>query len=445
MSNHLIKLSNLWSLDDRLPLVEKLSNIGVIAGGSIVYTLNDFVPSDSVGDIDVYINDKQKFIDLINYIKFKYPVEIEVINFSDYEQSSSFSEIGIVNITLPHERVKLQLILIEYDFPMQIIESFDLDYVQCAFFKDSIYTTNQCNQAFHDRKIYIATEYPPSFKRLKKAISKGFSTILIGEESSHCESNLLTEPLQIDELRYITRRKSVSVKNYEICNLKVNKFILNKKTSENHIITGSFVLNDFSVRSITIKLNFIELDCQQCVKINPVKLDFYTIERCNVPQNIFDQLVPGEYYARIRFYLTSSNPKFYVCEVFPITTNIIPLSLDNISLEWDKNIPSNDRGICSHYVFADPLDLVKQMMKKYTHETTKIGWAKHQAYDVFFYKYEETNNIKTSVRYATGQMRYDRLKYAGYTPDSTVLSSTKCNTIDDLLTYIEHKSDHDFN
>ncbi len=83
-------------------------------------------------------------------------------------------------------------------------------------------------------------------------------------------------------------------------------------------------------------------------------------------------------------------------------------------------------------------------MKKYTHATTKIGWAKHQAYDAFFYEYNETNNIKTSVRFATGQMRYDRLKCTGYTPDHTVLSSTKCDTISDLITYIEHKSDHNY-
>ena len=34
-----------------------LNTKGVIAGGSVVYALNDFVPKTSVGDIDIFIND----------------------------------------------------------------------------------------------------------------------------------------------------------------------------------------------------------------------------------------------------------------------------------------------------------------------------------------------------------------------------------------------------
>lgn len=175
---YLQKLSTLFSFHS-LDLFQQLNTKGVLAGGNIVYVLNDFVPKESVGDIDVFINDKEIFLQLLKDIKFCYRVnEIEVTNPEQYfELSEEESEkISIVSVTLVEERVQIQLILQEYESAFDVIESFDLDYVQCTLYKSQVFQTEICKKAHLKRKILCGDEFPPSFKRLRKASLKGFKT-----------------------------------------------------------------------------------------------------------------------------------------------------------------------------------------------------------------------------------------------------------------------------
>ena len=71
-----------------------LNTKGVIAGGSVVYALNDFVPKTSVGDIDIFINDPKIFKECLGLIKENYP-RTKFLRFSGYLSKKNLSVISV--------------------------------------------------------------------------------------------------------------------------------------------------------------------------------------------------------------------------------------------------------------------------------------------------------------------------------------------------------------
>ena len=53
-------------------LINMLQQKHVIAGGSIVWLLNDFVSTESVGDIDVFVNMEEEYTKLVSLLKTEY-------------------------------------------------------------------------------------------------------------------------------------------------------------------------------------------------------------------------------------------------------------------------------------------------------------------------------------------------------------------------------------
>ena len=153
---------------DDLNLFSKLSDVGVIAGGSIVYALCDFVPKSSVGDIDVFVNTLSDFHTCVNILR---PYATEY--------SSNCKSLSVVSIKTSTAIYQIIYKPFSEPYAMNVLESFDYDYVQCGYYKGKVYITSRCINAHNAREIleFCSTRF--AFNRLKKAVIKGFKTPII--------------------------------------------------------------------------------------------------------------------------------------------------------------------------------------------------------------------------------------------------------------------------
>jgi len=185
-------------------MLVNISNVGVIAGGSMVYALNNFVPVASVGDIDVFVNNKENYITIMNIIR-------SYFNEVDYYIISLKPNI-IMNIVLPEQRVHIQLIWWEFSDPMNIIDNFDFDYVQCAFHQREVIMTHACLVSHMNREVSIITrtcaERYLLSARVRKALAKGFRVPWIVDVTN---DNQPRREMSIDSL-FRCRYPSVIVK-----------------------------------------------------------------------------------------------------------------------------------------------------------------------------------------------------------------------------------------
>ena len=174
------KLAELFS-PPNYELIRYLTEVGAIAGGSLVYALNNFVPATSVGDIDVYIRDPQVFIDTITGVYNRFAgTQLETISSVDYSgEDIELGRTSIVNVFLKDQRVNLQFILQDYNSLEDIVRDYDLDYVQSALNSTTLFTTDSCRRSHQARRV-IEGYQPPNITRLRKATLKGFQAPVLG-------------------------------------------------------------------------------------------------------------------------------------------------------------------------------------------------------------------------------------------------------------------------
>src|SRR5438105_2379 len=67
--NCLAKISELFVNHDFSNFIERINQKATIVGVSVVYALNEFVPKDSVNVIDIITNDKDFFVECLEYLK----------------------------------------------------------------------------------------------------------------------------------------------------------------------------------------------------------------------------------------------------------------------------------------------------------------------------------------------------------------------------------------
>jgi hypothetical protein len=212
----------LWKLVDLNPWVDQkkmfrvlhlLQQKGVIAGGSMVYALNDFVPKESVSDIDVFMtyDEKGEFHkqeetvcrSVLNALLEEFP---DAVVKTPYGATTGVSVVTVFlmpsmlteeEVSLPHfSNVPIQLIFNHLQHPQDIIESFDLDYVQCALSNNRIYITSEAREAHQRRRVrYVwfktgknvdlaksqfdheaLSLLSVTIHRLRKAMNKGFQS-----------------------------------------------------------------------------------------------------------------------------------------------------------------------------------------------------------------------------------------------------------------------------
>jgi len=178
------KITGFWldRLSKLLPpnseeLLQKILNKGMVAGGAVVYTLCPDLKPSQVGDIDIFVmNSKCILVELLELTE----EWIKTNNISYTFLPAGFSkppefkdEVSLVTLRL-EKKFSLQFIFSSFDKPMEVLNGFDLDYVQCGFYKGKVYQTEACKKALLKREIFTAKNEYIKGKRILKAIKKGF-------------------------------------------------------------------------------------------------------------------------------------------------------------------------------------------------------------------------------------------------------------------------------
>lgn len=164
--------------DSESNLLISLSKLGYIAGGSVVYALCDFVPKNSVGDVDVFFNSAENFMKAIDAIQENSGPNPPIFSASKTGELNDY--ISVVNIKVDTFTVHIQLIYRKFSDAEDLISSFDYDYVQCAIHEGILYATKVCREAHMQRKIMWIHKNQLETQRSAKAIQKGFMCPLLG-------------------------------------------------------------------------------------------------------------------------------------------------------------------------------------------------------------------------------------------------------------------------
>lgn len=332
-------------------LIDYLSQNGIIAGGSIVYALNRFVPIESVSDIDIYINDKTRFLNTINSIYHRYSgTTLTTTNPSDYFGSGiSQNKISIINLTLDQQRVNLQFIYHNYKSAHDILKYYDYDYVQCALENNNLIISKDCRESHQQRKV-IKGYHLSNATRLRKATLKGFAAPIFG-----FTKNVQTIPLALhlteDDLEYFKPTMPLGAHNINdalVVALEQQNTAIqlpnNNRWNQVYPVLSQIAIKGQMIKSMYISL---EINVEQFipaamhgseneVKITPLKLGQNTIRYCKIKDNIID-LYPGKQSVIARFRGSS----FYH-ERPKLSLKIVDLVSKNYSgLNYDKIVPLN--------------------------------------------------------------------------------------------------------
>lgn len=179
--NIILKLAQLFPenlIGTVTKLLTEVSNVGVIAGGSILYALTN---TTELGDIDVFVNTPNDFYMILNMI-YKYANDnCSDCSYSRLVNPDDKNKLSILNIKLTECSPIIQLIYKHFNDARHLIENFDLDYIQCCINKGVLHITNECITSQKTKTILKYKDPMIKHKRLCKALYKGFSTILLGE------------------------------------------------------------------------------------------------------------------------------------------------------------------------------------------------------------------------------------------------------------------------
>ena len=199
--------------DDR-EFFSKITDLGVIAGGSMVYALKESLHRKTVGDVDLYILSSDVFAkqEINWYVNIN--SHWDDIFYRTYERyvsyksncagtdMSAFSEtvkllcsklidpvvttmetgdysrckfVVIIQMIKSKNAKPIQVILTRYKDVMSLIEDFDMSYVKCAFHKNKVWITDDALQSHKTGIIHLIQSYKKT--RLDKMIKKGFRCI----------------------------------------------------------------------------------------------------------------------------------------------------------------------------------------------------------------------------------------------------------------------------
>lgn len=281
MSFEVSKLSQLLG-GDYDELISYISSIGVIAGSSVLYCFDDYIDKSKIGDIDVFCTSVDNFIKICELI---YQQNIKKIILPIDDQYTGDIFISTLHFDIGADK-NFNIILSKHESPTEIINNFDMDYIQCAWYNNKIYTSKIFDESLSS-KIVRWYDINTSAYRLKKALQKGY------------------------KLKYLCSNYQEILENHEeIMNCKNMKFI--KSVEKNYHICddNSLILEPNANEFCTIKMENYEIN------IVPFKNDKSLIDVYNLSIEDIYPLYKDYYYYDIFDVKTVCN-----------TTNILNLSL----------------------------------------------------------------------------------------------------------------------
>ncbi len=273
-----------YEIIDRLSLVfpykyilKELSEYGVIAGGSIVFALNEFVPLESVGDIDIFVNTKENYDNCIKLLYSLFDIKFKIIAFGDEKNYA------VVNMLI-NNKYNIQIIYNDFITPVDVIDVFDIDYVQCALHKGELYITDRCLRSHRHRQIFEVSDIRFRNNRLQKAVYKGFkSPIVCGyfEKSMYSSSYVESSYIDIMDNNMLEFKNSVyltlSRDNWYDINTMIAVDIISGYYEQTKIIKAvvfeistvdGLVTDKANIRSFSYTFDIIESQAYKTFKTN---------------------------------------------------------------------------------------------------------------------------------------------------------------------------------
>lgn len=251
MNNVLLsRLSSLFSKDMTTKLVY-ISNIGVLAGGAITFALNTFVPKHTVNDLDVFVNSEEDVKKICEYCRGR--------NSDTVDRGTN---IKICNIFIEGEKFLIQAIIYPFENPLEVIERFDIDAVQCAFHKGELFRTERCIEAHKQRTVLKFRLNYGLFNRLVKMEHKGFKVPLI----STCDDDLkytfgcYSKWLQSNKMRIVSRNEKLYVQQGHL-EYEIRKAVIGPEPGKYVFIDFNHVTEseDFDHKRNIILLEYMKL------------------------------------------------------------------------------------------------------------------------------------------------------------------------------------------
>ena len=138
-----------------------------IAGESVVYAMNNFVPEKSIENVDFFILDEDwdNFNRLIDILKI-------CLGRAHIKESKSYHNVEVIEIVTFKRKKSVQLILCRETDSFSLINKFDLDYLRCYFHKANFYITRKAKKAHESRTVTLTSNCNKTC--IDKAIIKGF-------------------------------------------------------------------------------------------------------------------------------------------------------------------------------------------------------------------------------------------------------------------------------
>lgn len=407
------ELSKLCGNKKFIKILYELSNKGIIAGSSIASILlinNDF--KNQVQDIDIFVNNEKDFNDCLLILKdLKNTYKTYLFN-EDY-----YSIISVFN---PESKLPFQIVMTKQKTALELITSFDMDYIQCSFHKGKIITTSAFDEVLKTGQSTKFNKDLPFSHRISKTLDKGFSVPLFGiYNKKNIDMDIITEKQAFEKRKCYFNIYYDEDKFSEMIEYKKLKIIDWKPTrKKNYFEIGKFILKaenkNYYVSEICITIiikEYFEDTKHILIEKNNI------IEKLNI-KNLKLQcpfLGLGKYQAIIQICLANFNR---YGRIMQLLNNERILDLD---IDIEK---------------SEPIKFIDQHRNK----TDKLSFYKHNAYQAYnYYRYQENKTEKESVILACRQMAidYNKLHRDNLLLLTLTFHSHKLNNEKEMIDFIE--------
>lgn len=431
----------------------------VLAGGSVAYSICDYIPLASVGDIDIFVTNcednedcRREFNNIYNLITVdgfnSHIFEIRGITFGEY--------VPVVNFHSDKANLDVQIIFTDFKDSIDVIKDFDLDYVQCAIHDDKLFITDDCKRSHSERKVLSCIDLNKIRpKRLTKALFKGFNVPYFGfVENASCSNN---SPIKYDidkilpklnpKFRgYLERDQCTDRVNLNTLRLvSLNDDLMVNKIKKSPIFKNfnfiNFVLKDnlgtYQVPIISVIIEVLEYDeYELTIKTHPLLGNKITTND-KFKTYIMEKGCLGEMVVLIKVYSNYDEVKYKVIDIWKDEGD-----LEGCYIKIDINTNENNSSIVTANMIKDPYYKIKLLIDKYAKTNNDLEFIKLNAYRCFLYHISQGETLEKSISKACGQMDYDYNKKIRKNLDPWLMLSIsfynrEISTVQQMINFIE--------
>ncbi len=407
-------------------LLSKLTEKVLIAGGSVVYdqmAKKNKIDKSKINDVDLFVfqnKDQHKQIEEIITLISKYiPIEEISVGIGSYFKElgeklidEDLTEISVINVKLKGESTLFQIIITDCKTPLEVLNSFDMDYVQTGYYQNKFYITKFCIKSHANSQIYKISPKVKS-SRLLKAATKGFKTILFESDVTDVTTKLITyEKILFEQLKKLKLRPII--KNEELVDVGKFKYYQHRQTFK--------TFKNKNGNEVVISKYFFEIKVDDDVVIPKVKTIAIRCKVIDVVDGIYLKIDLVEYAKTIIWIDLNSEMKFKKGETYILivrgvnssATGVMfkPLKVMKVVDIVNSNLVSNIIPDATHP--KNSYELLEFLSKKHSalemetrDKKSRALHIKSGAYKTFLYYIKNGDSEEKAIRKSYNQSEYD--------------------------------------